>query len=284
MGPGQRYDLVNESDDLIKEEPYNDNPLNSRSARTPWWKFALYMLLAASAGMGAAFGVILASKMLEPSGSTSSAAATTTAAAAASSTTASADSLIIPTTASSVDHVEDEEETDGEDGDDSLVGQILDCGYSPEEAREKGCVYDVMMQDWVPEPCYDGALTERYLAEGNYTWYADFEGNVMSDEEMRKGEHHEAWMTGNYHKAHCIFAWEKLIRAMRHNRPLSQELVSYDHVLHCRHQTLGEEEHHHMKREEEGIAVRAPTNYAKCALYRTWQTDFIPDKHESIGK
>ncbi len=265
MGPSHRYDLIKDTDDIkesgdVKNEPHN----HSIPIITPWWKFLLYMLLAASAGLGAAFGVTLASPLLKTSGN---AAANVTA-----STTLSAD-VTLPTT--SIDHLEDKVSDP-----DSLVGKILDCGHSPTEARDRGCVYDVMMQDWVPEPCYDSLLTERYLAEGNYTWYADFEGNIMTDEEMRKGEHHEAWMTGDYHKAHCIFAWEKLIRAMRHNRPLSQELVSYDHVLHCRHQTLGGAPH----KRDDGISVRAPTNYAKCALYNTWETDFIPDKHSSTEK
>lgn len=263
MAPSHRYDLIKEGDDVV-DEPHNTRRIPSI---TPWWKVLLYMLLAASAGLGAALGVVLGSSLLKPSGNAA------TSLNATASTTLSSD-LTLATTAPSIDLVDDK--VNDPDG---LAGKILDCGHSPEEARAAGCVYDVMMQDWVPEPCFDEVLTERYLAEGNYTWYADSDGNVMSDEEMRKGEHHEAWMTGGYHKAHCIFSWEKLIRAERNNRPISQELLSYDHVLHCRMQTLGGEMH-----KRDAIAVRAPTNYAKCALYDTWKTDFIPDKHNSTAK
>ena len=161
------------------------------------------------------------------------------------------------------------------------LGTILDCGYSAEEARAKDCVYDVMMQDWVPVPCYDEALTEKYLAQGNWTWYADGEGlTTLTDEEMRTGDHRVAWMGASYHKAHCVFSWIKIIRAMRNNRGISQELLSYDHVLHCAMGALkecpviGENG-------EEALSVSAPTNYAKCALYDTWKMDFIPDKHNS---
>jgi len=260
MGPGHRYDLINENEDDIKTEPQN----NRIPIGTPWWKFLLYMLLASSAGLGAALGFALAPSLLKPS---DSAVASLNATA---SPTLSPD-LTLPTTTPSVDLVDDKvHDADG------LAGRVLDCGHSPKEARAAGCVFDVMMQDWVPEPCYDEVLTERYLVEGNYTWYADSEGNVMSDEEMRKGEHGEAWMTGGYHKAHCIFSWEKLIRAERNDRPISQELLSYDHILHCRMQTLGGDMH-----KRDGIAVRAPTNYAKCALYDTWKIDFIPDRHNS---
>ncbi|KIW58048.1 hypothetical protein PV05_02598 [Exophiala xenobiotica] len=262
MAPSHHYDLIKPSED-IKDEPDDSREPISR----PWSKYVLYMLLAASTGLGAAFGVVLASSLLKPSTSTSAAANAT------ATTTLSAD-ITLPTT--STDYIA------GEANDhDVLAGKVLECGYSFTEARSRGCVYDVMMQDWVPEPCYDSVLTERYLAQGNYTWYADGDGNIMSDEEMRKGEHTEAYMSGDYHKDHCIFSWEKLIRAMRNTRPVSQELVSYDHVLHCRHQTLGE---NHPDKRDGGIGVRAPTNYAKCALYSTWKKDFIPDKHSSTDK
>jgi len=189
----------------------------------------------------------------------------------ATSTTLSA-GLTLPT--SSVDHVEAEI-----DSPNSLAGKILDCGGNPSEARDKGCVYDVMMQDWVPEPCYDSVLTERYLAEGNWKWYADGDGNTtISDEDIRKGEHGSAWMATSYHKAHCVFSWLKIIRALRNNWGISQELLSYDHVMHCAHGALKESS------DDEGLGVRAPTNYAKCALYDTWILNLIPDKHDSTQR
>ncbi|KEF57288.1 uncharacterized protein A1O9_05205 [Exophiala aquamarina CBS 119918] len=263
MSPNHRYNLVTDRDnEEVKDELHDETP----PARTPWLKYLFFLLLAFSTAFGATFGVVVANSYLQSSNSVASS--------ATPSPTLTSELALPPTTS-----VDDQE--DGTDNDPAeLLGKILDCGHSFEEARAKGCVYDVMMQDWVPEPCYDPVLTERYLAEGNYTWYKDGDGTVMSDEEMRKGEHGDAWMTGNYHKAHCIFSWEKLIRALRNNKGISQELLSYDHVLHCEMQTLGGEMH--KKRDDGGIGVRAPTNYAKCALYKTWKTDFIPDKHSSI--
>jgi hypothetical protein len=265
MAPSHRYDLIAENDEGKDEPREISTPIH-----TPWWvwwKLILYILLAFSAGLGAAFGVVLASSFVKPSSSAAASAAT----GAVASTTMSA-ALTPPTTPA--EHAEDKSADL-----DNVDGEVLDCGWSPEAARERGCVFDVMMQDWVPEPCYDPALTERYLLVGNYTWYADPEGHILSDEEMRKGEHGAAWMSADYHKAHCIFSWEKLIRALRNNEPISQELLSYDHVLHCRMQTLGGDMH-----KRDGIGVKAPTNYAKCAKYNIWQHDFIPDKHSSIDK
>ncbi|KAH0837273.1 hypothetical protein AYO21_09980 [Fonsecaea monophora] len=260
MGANHRYDLVKDHDDG-KDEP---QPLPPPPASVSWWKILVGILaLLASAGVGATLAIVLRPFPQESSGNTA------VADMGASSSTSAAG---VPLPTRPVDSVEAKVEEDP----DSLTGQILDCGYNPEEARAKGCVYDVMMQDWVPEPCYDPILTERYLAQGNWTWYADAEGKViLTDEEMRKGEHGSAWMSSSYHQAHCIFSWDKTVRALRNNRPISQELLSYDHVLHCSHQTLNGAE------VDESIGVRAPTNYAKCALYDTWKYNWIPDRHSS---
>jgi len=258
MGFGHRYELVKGGDDT------KDEPQDTRTQITiSWWKFLLCNLLAATAGAAVMFLIARGAFVIRPSGS---------AATSVTTSTASSTSLTLPTP--SVEHAEGKI-----DDSNPLTGKILDCGHTPAEARAKGCVYDVMMQDWVPEPCYDGVLTERYLAEGNWTWYGDGEGKTtISDEEMRKGEHGAAWMATSYHKAHCVFSWLKIIRALRNNRGISQELLSYDHVLHCSHGALKE------KSDDGNLGVQAPTNYAKCALYDTWKLDFIPDKHDSTER
>ena len=259
MAPSHRYNLI-DKDDETKDVALEKTTPSS----IPWWKILLGIILAASAGLGATFAVALGF----PSTKSSSDAV----AANVNAPSNSSVGVALPTTPS--DPVEEKI-----DSPDFLKGKILDCGYSPSEARAKGCVFDVMMQDWVPEPCYDGVLTERYLAEGNWTWYADGDGKVIiSDEDMRKGEHGGAWMASSYHQAHCIFSWAKTVRALRNNEPISQELLSYDHVLHC---SMGALSDKHVT--DEGVGVLAPTNYAKCALYSTWTNHWIPDKHSSVG-
>ncbi|KIY00924.1 uncharacterized protein Z520_03590 [Fonsecaea multimorphosa CBS 102226] len=276
MAPSHRYDLVKDHDEDTKDEkdlPQHPIPPSSLS----WWKILLGVLaLLASAGVGATLAIVLGPKAsssnASASASDSAAPAIISTSSASSGTITTSSSADLPLPTRPVDSVVEEKVQDA----DPLAGQILECGYSPEEARANGCVYDVMMQDWVPEPCYDAVLTERYLAQGNWTWYADAEGTrILSDEEMRKGEHGAAWMSSSYHQAHCIFSWDKTVRALRNNRPISQELLSYDHVLHCSMQTLNGVE------VDDSIGVRAPTNYAKCALYDTWKYNWIPDRHSS---
>ncbi|EXJ82763.1 hypothetical protein A1O3_06578 [Capronia epimyces CBS 606.96] len=154
---------------------------------------------------------------------------------------------------------------------------IQNCGYSADEARAKGCVFDVMMQLWTPAACFDEVLSNRFLDVGNWTWYVDSSATTSYTlEEMRKGEHDAVYVAQDYHVTHCIYAWEKLVRAMRNQEPLIMELISYDHVIHCRHKTL--------QRADGGSTirgVRAPTGYTQCAPYDTWKYHLPANEHSS---
>ena len=274
MASTHRYDLVTEDESkkgLITRSPegndYKDEVPNTRKG-TAWWKLLLSHLLAVAAGAAAV--IIVASNFYVPKPSHHSTIANTT-----SSANSTQD---LPTPSGLGENIKADIDLN-HTAPNMPVGTIMDCGYSPSEAREKGCIYDVMMQDWVPPPCYDEVLTQKYLKEGNWTWYGAGDGSVIiSDEDMAKGEHGAAWMSTSYHKAHCVFSWLKIVRALRNDAGISQELLSYDHVLHCSHGALKADS------SDEGLGVRAPTNYAKCALYDTWKLDFIPDKHNSTQK
>jgi len=150
---------------------------------------------------------------------------------------------------------------------------IKGCGGNADEARALGCVYDVMMQLWMAPECYDSALTERYLGNNTWTWYADASGeNIYSDEEIRLGNHHVVYVAQDYHKKHCVFAWEKLVRTLRVQGPMIEELISFDHVKHCEMQTLF--------RTDYVRGVSAPTGFTRCAYYDTWKSNIPPNKHD----
>jgi hypothetical protein len=261
MSFGHKYELLKEGAEGA-EEPQSQVQHTQTPVTTSWWKFLLCNLLAAAVGAGVTFVIARNTYTSTPSSNTLNLTSTTAVPAGLNLPSDTAELLEGKVMAPNM-----------------AVGEILDCGWSTEEARAKNCVYDVMMQDWVPEPCYDAVLTEKYLTRGNWTWYADGDGKTtISDEVMQLGEHGSAWMATSYHHAHCVFSWVKLVRALRNHRGISQELLSYDHVLHCSHGALMEDPH------DEGVGVSAPTNYAKCALFETWQANPLPDKHNSTGK
>lgn len=157
--------------------------------------------------------------------------------------------------------------------------EVISCGGTADEARAAGCVFDVMMQLWTPPQCMDSTLSERYLAKGNWTWWSDVDATkAYSDEEVRKGDHDQVFVAQSYHRHHCIFAWERLVRAMRNQAPLIEELISYDHVMHCRHTTL-------TLPEEGAPAVRgviAPTGFTRCASYDVWSKNLPVNKLSSV--
>lgn len=155
--------------------------------------------------------------------------------------------------------------------------EIHHCGETADEARALGCSYDVMMQEWTPEACIDWPLAERFLSAGNWTWWADAGAEkVYNAYEVALGNHDVVYVDQSYHRHHCIFTWERLVRAMRTGRPLIEKLVSYDHVMHCRMNTL--------KTAAEGAqsvrGVVAPTAFVKCASYDVW-LEHLPENEKS---
>ncbi|KAK5100276.1 hypothetical protein LTR70_001736 [Exophiala xenobiotica] len=158
---------------------------------------------------------------------------------------------------------------------------LRDCGSNADEARANGCEYDVMMQEWTPPACIDWALSEKFLAAGNWTWYADAAATkIYNTTEIALGNHDVVYVEQSYHRHHCIFTWERLVRAMRTQRPLVEKLVDYDHVMHCRMNTL--------KTFEEGAevvrGVVAPTAFTKCASYDVWLKNLPHNKMSSVDR
>jgi hypothetical protein len=66
----------------------------------------------------------------------------------------------------------------------------IDCGNSASEARDRGCLFNIMTQTWQPPQCYDHALERRILAQNNFIFYRDI--NVQKEmpfEQVAPGEH-----------------------------------------------------------------------------------------------
>ncbi|KIW23920.1 uncharacterized protein PV07_12081 [Cladophialophora immunda] len=269
MGLNNHYRSVSTNDESF--------PLSEKSqSRAGWGKQSLCLSVATGtlfiAIIVAIFSLISSVFVSHSSTSTSDAlsASTTSATAVVASTSAAS----TPTPLVGDDSIKS---TEGSDDSTSSKDEIQNCGYTPEEAREHGCVFDVMMQLWTPAACFDESLSNRFLEVGNWTWYADPSASyAYTLEEMRKGEHDAVYVAQDYHVTHCIYAWEKLVRSMRNQQPLITELISYDHVIHCRHKTL--------QRADGGSSirgVRAPTGYTQCAPYDTWKNHLPPNEHSS---
>lgn len=291
MAPTQRYARVSDDEDVgMLSAQTSRTPewaeKTSKSDSTPWWKYA------AAAGVFIALLIpavgYTSSVMLERKVALALSDAQTT-----PSTTGSAN----PATSQAADHTTTEHEHDADEGVELELSngttiiagnpyggktfEIHDCGSNADEARAKGCSYDVMMQEWTPPECIDWTLAEKFLKNGNWTWYADAGAQrTYTPEEIALGNHDVVYVDQSYHRHHCIFTWERLVRAMRTQRPLVEKLVDYDHVMHCRMNTL--------KTFEEGAkpvrGVVAPTAFTSCASYDVWLQNLPKNKHSSIEK
>jgi len=264
MGLGDHYRSVSNSDESFPLAPPTEKEGEKRSG---WGKQSVLLSLAT----GTLFIAVIAAVLSTVSSavlSYHSSGATSAASAAADATSVKVSATATPT---AVLH-------DSIKVSDPSTDTIQNCGYSADEARANGCVFDVMMQLWTPGDCFDEVLSNRFLDVGNWTWYADPSATkAYTLEEMRKGEHDAVYVAQDYHVTHCIYAWEKLVRAMRNQEPLIMELISYDHVIHCRHKTL---------QRADGAAyirgVRAPTGFTQCAPYGTWVNHLPANEHSSV--
>lgn len=110
-----------------------------------------------------------------------------------------------------------------------------ECGRTPQEARDSGCVFDLMMSGWVHPPCYDQELSDEFLRVNNFTFYREREGiNTLTEAEARLGNYEVIYSHGTFHYQHCAYIWAKQIRANKKS-PLVLDSVSRskEHVEHC---------------------------------------------------
>ncbi|EME44321.1 hypothetical protein DOTSEDRAFT_97020, partial [Dothistroma septosporum NZE10] len=106
------------------------------------------------------------------------------------------------------------------------------CGRTPEEARSAGCIFDVMMDEWLPLSCYDRDLTEEFRSIKDWPFYSDAnQTQRLTEEEL--SQRPVAHTTLEYHVAHCSFALRKLHRAIAQGRQIETNVAAEAHTTHC---------------------------------------------------
>ncbi|RDW69192.1 hypothetical protein BP6252_08212 [Coleophoma cylindrospora] len=109
---------------------------------------------------------------------------------------------------------------------------IKPCGESPEEARAAGCTFDIMMDSWLSEKCYDEPLSREFRQLKEWPFYTDNHGiKRLNYEELSTSV--QAHTTLEYHYFHCLFAVHKLHRAIAHGRYIEEDVAKLGHTSHC---------------------------------------------------
>ncbi|KAE9379886.1 hypothetical protein N431DRAFT_458874 [Stipitochalara longipes BDJ] len=115
--------------------------------------------------------------------------------------------------------------------------QILECGTSAEEARARGCVFDVMHYSWIPEPCFNATLSKQYwehlISLGIEFWNDTTKTHVLPYEEILAAKHEYVYTSWLLHLKHCQYLLHRQIQSLVYGLPLDNLLRIESHAEHC---------------------------------------------------
>jgi hypothetical protein len=113
---------------------------------------------------------------------------------------------------------------------------ISPCGTSPAEARARNCHFDVISFCWLPDECYDSALSDSFDAEKPLEWFLDpNKTQPISHKQAMTGEFSNLYVNWEYHLRHCTAMWKKMHRAIlgRGKMAIDGYIGTLEHTKHC---------------------------------------------------
>jgi hypothetical protein len=134
------------------------------------------------------------------------------------------------------------------------------CGYTPQEARAKGCRFDLILYSWVPAQCYDERLQEEYRTRDS-KWYLDVKATQeISQEEAARGETEQVFLSWDYHIWHCRYTFVQMTRILKNTSlGIPGRLIDPRHSNHCLNTLTGEQWH-----PLEEVDTVVTLNYSTC--------------------
>jgi hypothetical protein len=107
------------------------------------------------------------------------------------------------------------------------------CGQTAAEAREKGCLFDVMTMAWQSPECFDEDLNAEFMDLGPWNFYSDQSGSRMMsyDEISERGV--ISWTDRRYFITHCVYAYKSLHRVWQRGWRTDSNSASTEHVELC---------------------------------------------------
>jgi hypothetical protein len=160
------------------------------------------------------------------------------------------------------------------------ITKHLHCGNSTEEARTQGCVFDVLTNMWVPEPCWDKEGTEEYMRTAPWQGYDTQDAKrQLTLEEMSERVGHDRlapdltsppyWTPLREHVIHCALMWQRQHRGFLSgkSKKLDFHSLSYQHTVHCSSSLVhmagaGDE----MPDPLDKIAIRTWVGFSECDI------------------
>ncbi|USW56113.1 hypothetical protein Slin15195_G094320 [Septoria linicola] len=127
--------------------------------------------------------------------------------------------------------------------------KTLTCGNSTSDAKARGCVFDLLANNWVAPQCLDPYTESEYRswlfsserAHGPFPFFFDIEGTnrVPNEHSLSlradgQTEHdRRVYTTREQHLNHCGFVLKRLHRSLEGKTTLNDEHGAYAHTEHC---------------------------------------------------
>ncbi|MCJ1329216.1 hypothetical protein MMC10_005894 [Thelotrema lepadinum] len=114
----------------------------------------------------------------------------------------------------------------------------FDCGWSPAEARAKGCKFDVVTTSWMPEACSTD-YTSEYVSTSDdgqgYQFFTDKSGTrPITPNELREYDYTmRFWSTKKWHLTHCLFIFKRFYDAVEKGKRITTHEQEMEHADHC---------------------------------------------------
>lgn len=110
---------------------------------------------------------------------------------------------------------------------------LLTCGTSVASARAAGCKYDILLNNWVPAPCYDQEFIDEYTDDASWGGYAD-EAMTQKLTPLEMSEREYYWTSLRDHVNHCAMMWRKQFWVLyEERRAFDTVIASPGHTDHC---------------------------------------------------
>lgn len=133
---------------------------------------------------------------------------------------------------------------------------LLTCGNSVASAKANNCKYDILLNNWVPAPCFDQEFIDEYTDDDSWGGFSDEAMTQrLTPNEMAEREWY--WTSLRDHVNHCAMMWRKQFWVLYEERAAFDTVIaSPGHTDHCAQflVDVGERNWTHPTRTEMGFA------------------------------
>jgi len=121
---------------------------------------------------------------------------------------------------------------------------VAPCGNTPQEARDRGCVFDNIAFAWFPERCWDEDLSKSFRDIKFKFSLGPNDTDPVGQDDAYTGDYPHLFVNWEYHVMHCTYMWRKMHRAILGEGRAILDGIAKDmqHTNHCETMLLRRQE------------------------------------------